>query len=114
MTTTKTTIMNVKDFKELDQSGSSLIFECKYYDCLNYVDVKKLRSKFSKELYNKKIKQILALTQNYIKKQNKDIEYKYPVFCEDRLEGSQYNEEWRAYTTNYPYGDVIVLTKTKE
>ena len=108
--TTTTTIMYIKDFQELDQSGSSLIFRFKYYDCLSYVDVKKLRSKFSKELYGKKIKKILTLTTKYIKKQNKDIEYKNPLFCEDKLEGSQYNEEWGAYTTKYPYGDVIVLT----
>ena len=108
--TTNTKIMSINDFNELDKCNSSLIFSGKYYDCLSYVDVNKLRSKFSKQLYKKKIKKILILTENYSKKQNKDIEYQSPLFCEDGLEGSQYNEEYDTFITYSPHGDVLILT----
>ena len=101
---------SINDFKELNEVNSSLIFESKYWDCKNYIDTKKLRKNFKEILYKKRIKHILVLSNPSINsKQNKEIKYTQPVFCNER-EGSEYLHYWNTHITHYPYGKVIILT----
>jgi hypothetical protein len=101
--------MSKKDFKESSNIGTSFILPKKYYDCCYYCDKRYIRKNFKKELYNKRITNVLILTEPNKKIQNKKIKYSKPLFCE-KLEGSEYLWEYDSYITYHPYGDVIILT----
>jgi hypothetical protein len=110
---TTTTIINKATYltEYADKSGSSLIFESEFYDCVSMVDTKKLRKKFALKGRGKVIAILLTTKQDptFINIANKDITYKWPCFCSDYDDGAF--KDGRFYFCNNPLGNVIIVLK---
>ena len=110
----KTDIINKASYDKeyAHMSGSSLLFEADLWDCVSYVDLKKLRKTLN---IKGKILHILLRRNDdplFRNIANKDIKYENGVFCDSSMDGAyEYPSERMAgmYLTNHPIGDAIVV-----
>jgi hypothetical protein len=110
-----TTIINkaTYDAEYADKSGSSLMFDADFFDCLGYVDRVKLRKKLNLKGRGKLVAVLLRRMDDplFINVANKDIVYKNPVLVDRSMDGATTTAYGNMWATNHPIGNAIVVLK---
>lgn len=118
--TTSVEIINTKTYDERYKGEvGSLLFPEIWYDCLGYVDKKKLRQNFKDQLPKgaRIVKVLIPTDTNPLYKNigNPLIPYATAVCASKDQDGAYYKEypemNFAMWASNYPVGDAIIVYK---
>ena len=106
------------DLEEINEKVGSLLFANEYYDCLRYVDTKKLRKELNMKGRGRIVK-ILVKTKShpeFVNKMNKTIMYKSPMYCGEHDDGATpYKSKLLSgFVQKHPMGDAVIVVKDKK
>lgn len=116
MSSAKVIIITEKEFNEMfaDKVGT-LMFPDDLWDCMGYVDCKKMRSELKNDLpRGAKIKKVLIHNEpsaGYKNIKNTKIPYAYRLCCSETHDGAFRDKQLGMWLCNYPVGDAIVVIK---
>ena len=106
-------IISLSAYKEqyANKTGS-LMFPDEWYDCLHYVDKKKLRTNIKDRLpKGARIMGVIIPTQDnpcFKNVENKSIPYRTPLCASSNQDGA-YLGKYGMFVCDYPIGDAIVI-----